>query len=811
MKQKEILIKYVLLVIVLLFASTMLIQKMYGYDIWWHLKTGQYILEHWSIPDLDPFSYTASDRSWVNHQWFADIIMYTTFRLSGFTGLILLKTIIYLSAFCLLFMLSYKKKYPLLSMFLIVLGILAVSHRFLIRPFIFNAFFLSAYLYLLMRYKYDNSRLIFIIPVLHLFWANIHGGYLTGLILIAAFLIGEACTWKLKIPFLPDDPYCIKDKRYRLLFYIFIISCLVTFINPKGISGALYPISTLLELKETGFRDVIMRYIGELQPTITGADIFSFGLHSYYKWLLLITWISLILNIKRLQLTHFIALSIFSFFSITSNRNVLTFTVVAVPLTMYNLDSFLNSIRSETIKRIIHSTALNAALFIPLGVFLFNYSSDQFQAKYLINGKIVKSSGFGFNEWRYPFDAIDFIQKNKIPGNMFNTYESGGALIWKTYPDRKVFIDGRTEVYRLKFFNDYTVMSYEAPYMFEDFVDEYDINFALFIHSPPYGERIIKYLFDSKEWKLIYFDYVSAVFLKDTPENEEVLKKFEIKNNSFSPEKQPPAEVPSDTIPFSSFRRAQFFKLVGLYDNAITEFENTLKIDPELPIPRNSIGFCYYKKGDLKKAEQIFKEVIRIAPKYSPSYNNLGSIYAHNGLNAEAEKHFKKALELRPNYLEALKNLANHYYESGEKQKALKYFRKVVNLNPIDTNSYEKLGAIYFSGAVYEKAVWAFKKALQIEPERTTALSNLGITYAIIEDYGLAIKYGEKAVFTDPDYADGYYNLGLTYFIMGNDKKAREYWEETLLIDPEHKKAIENLEQPSLQIETNRNKIDQPF
>ncbi len=230
-------------------------------------------------------------------------MIYTTYKLTGFTGLGLLKAIIFLSAFYLLFTLTYKKEYPFLFVVLAVLGILAASFRFFIRPFMFNAFFLSAYLYLLMRYKYNNRKLIFIIPVLHLFWANIHGGYLTGLFLMAAFLIGEAITWKIKIPFLTDDPHCIKDKRYRLLFYIFIISCLVTFINPYGISGALYPISTLLDLKETGFRDVIMRSIGELQSTITGSDIFSLGLHSYYKWLLLITWVSLILNIKRLQLT----------------------------------------------------------------------------------------------------------------------------------------------------------------------------------------------------------------------------------------------------------------------------------------------------------------------------------------------------------------------------------------------------------------------------------------------------------------------------------------------------------------------------
>lgn len=796
MNSKDNIIKYVLLSIVFIFASTLLVQKILGYDVWWHLKTGQYILEHKYVPAKDLYSYSAPDKEWINHQWLAQVIMYTAYKLSGFKGLILLKTIVYLATFCLLFMLSYKKRYPFLSILLISLGILAVSHRFLIRPLIFNAFFLSAYLYLLMRYKYDDKkRYIFFIPVLHLFWANIHGGYLTGILLMTLFLMGEGITWKLKISFLPKDPHCITGKKYRLLFYIFIITCLVTFINPNWIIGALHPITTLSGVKKMGWHQLIMTHISELQPTITKTNILSFVSYPYYKWLFVIVWAALIINIKRLQLTHLAVISIFSYFSIIAIRNVLTFAVVAVPIAMFNLDGFLSQIRLTAIKKIIHSKLLNAALFIPLGIVLFNLSASQFTARYLIEGKIVKSIGFGFNEWRYPFNAIDFIQTNNIPGNMFNTYESGGPLIWKTYPERKVFIDGRTDIYTPELFQDYIKMGYENPEIFEKFVKKYDINFALLVHSPPYGEKIIKYLFASKEWKLIYFDYIACVFLRDTPENAKLLEKFEIKDNVFPKEKEITGPIPKGTIPFSSFRRAEFFRLVGLYDNAISEYENTLKIDPELPIPRNSMGLCYYEKGDLEKAEQLFKETIEIAPGYAAPYNNLGSLYAQKKLFSEAEKYFKKAISLNKNYLKAHKNLANYYYESGQKEKAIKEYEKVVRQYPLDTNSYEKLGALYYFQERYEKAIQAFRNALQIEPERISTLSNIGITYAIIEDYKKAVEYGEKAIRIDPNYADGYYNLGLTYSFMGDDKKARKHWLQALKANPDHKKARENLQQ----------------
>src|SRR5208283_3412660 len=57
-------------------------------DLWWHLKTGQYIAEHKSVPHVDPFSYTRGGAPWVAHEWLTELLLYQVERISGFAGLI---------------------------------------------------------------------------------------------------------------------------------------------------------------------------------------------------------------------------------------------------------------------------------------------------------------------------------------------------------------------------------------------------------------------------------------------------------------------------------------------------------------------------------------------------------------------------------------------------------------------------------------------------------------------------------------------------------------------------------------------------
>jgi hypothetical protein len=73
-------------------------------DVWWHLKTGQYIAEHKSVPHTDPFSYTRAGEPWVAHEWLSELLLYEVERTAGWGGLILIFAAILTAAFFLLYL-----------------------------------------------------------------------------------------------------------------------------------------------------------------------------------------------------------------------------------------------------------------------------------------------------------------------------------------------------------------------------------------------------------------------------------------------------------------------------------------------------------------------------------------------------------------------------------------------------------------------------------------------------------------------------------------------------------------------------------
>lgn len=62
-----------------------------------------------------------------------------------------------------------------------------------------------------------------------------------------------------------------------------------------------------------------------------------------------------------------------------------------------------------------------------------------------LGGRITSGKAFQLRiaDWKYPADAADFLQPHPVAGQMFNLYEQGGYLMWRLWPRRSVFIDGR--------------------------------------------------------------------------------------------------------------------------------------------------------------------------------------------------------------------------------------------------------------------------------------------------------------------------------------------------------------------------------
>ena len=160
-------------------------------DLWGHLRFGLDILESGRLESTDPYSFT-SDRAWINHEWLSELAIAGAWRVSGASGLILLKLVCILGA--LSFIGAVLKEQGITGRpWIMLLGLtlagllMRVTH---VRPQLFSVLLFAALIYTFIRSERGSTRtLLWTIPILVL-WANFHGGWLVGVATVGVWCLG---------------------------------------------------------------------------------------------------------------------------------------------------------------------------------------------------------------------------------------------------------------------------------------------------------------------------------------------------------------------------------------------------------------------------------------------------------------------------------------------------------------------------------------------------------------------------------------------------------------------------------------------
>src|SRR5271163_4158038 len=80
-------------------------------DLWWHLRTGQMIVDTGHVPHSDPFSFTRAGHAWVAHEWLSEVVFYELWKRGGAPALIVFSAIITTAGFMLLYLRCSGKRY----------------------------------------------------------------------------------------------------------------------------------------------------------------------------------------------------------------------------------------------------------------------------------------------------------------------------------------------------------------------------------------------------------------------------------------------------------------------------------------------------------------------------------------------------------------------------------------------------------------------------------------------------------------------------------------------------------------------------
>jgi hypothetical protein len=439
-------------------------------DLWWHLKAGQQIIDTRSIPHTDDYSFTKQGSEWVAHEWLSEVIMDAIYRVIGLTGLVTIFSLIIVIALWLTYRRCEGRPYA--ASIAIVLGAAASSPLFGVRPQMLTLLLASIYIFLLEQLH--TRRIWWLVPLM-LLWVNLHAGFALGLALIGLYVVRAVL----------DGEW----NQIRPLLIVLIVCTAVVPLNPNGFRMFSYPYETLTSSSMAAF---IQEWASPdfHKPTYLPLAI-----------LLLSTFAATALSPTRPRLGEIFLVLITALGALRSVRHIPIFSLFAVPVLAKHLwaiakdrgwDKLLTGAeaRPTGLKLVINIILLLAPVALAV-TRVWHFASHQ----------------RNYEALRNPVAAVEFLKSQRLPGPIYNRYGWGGYLIYRLYPEYRVYIDGRADVYGDAFFTE-AMQVYDGVGNWKEPLDRYGIQTVIIDTNVALSTA----LRNDNEWSNVYEDDQAVIF-----------------------------------------------------------------------------------------------------------------------------------------------------------------------------------------------------------------------------------------------------------------------------------------------------------
>jgi len=573
--------KWFLLIISSIVVFTFFFFPVTDFDIWFHLADGKFMVENHRFPATDVYSYTAYGQPVFLNSWLFDPLVYLVFKFFGINGLNLVKAICALAVFLLITAYLYRQKLLNAAVLLfVVLAMFSIRSHFSLRPQTLSYLLFAIFWLLLFKYQETReSKYIGFLALLQFLWVNSHSSFTYGIIFSGVFLVAELITKKK-----------INKKNLVLVGLLLLTSCLHLFYGP----------------------DFFIRTIKAYLTSISASPI-----REYYPPTLL----------SYLSIRGLVLLSIFPtlYFSFRKKQFSLLLSLVLL---------VINAVRSERfMAELIIFLCLTAPLYFPLISQLVRNLFKRLKLKLKLSPTIlfvaillalfvvVKNSqlgiGFGLEKFVYPERAVEFIKKTELlkrnKGNLYNTYNFGGYLIWNL-PEHKVFVDGRMQPYVDGIFDNYW-NNFESGKLWEETVKKYNIIAALMTLPHTDGKTIYNdstKMFPKDDWALIYYDDVAMIYIRRIPELKGFVDKLEYQ--LLNPQ----------AMDFSYFQET--LKTQADFEKALAETKRGLEINPQSYRLHFTLSYLYTMGNRQDLTRQELQKTLEINPWFKPAHIILDSL-----------------------------------------------------------------------------------------------------------------------------------------------------------------------------------------
>ncbi len=338
-----------------------------------------------------------------------------------------------------------------------------------------------------------DSRWLWPIPLVVVLWVNSHGGFVIAFILMGCYLVGEFLN-----RFASETP---PDHRLRPLVLAILVSIPAVLLNPNTVQMIPYAFQTVS--------------IGPLQDFIQEwgvPDFHNLQFHPFI-WLLLLLILAMGLSRRKADWTDLALVGIFGYMGLLAVRNTALFALVAAPVLARHTVAALNDLallpRLSWLGALTHSlpparprrpqAVLNFLLLVVVLV-----AAGAKVSVDLVRMRDPEVWGQGL-----PLQAAEYVRSHEMPGQMFNTYNWGGYLIWSLHPANPVFVDGRTDLYALnsQVLEDYVTLHWTHP-GWPNVLDQYDVGYVITERNGLLDLAIA----ETPAWDEVYADDVAAIY-----------------------------------------------------------------------------------------------------------------------------------------------------------------------------------------------------------------------------------------------------------------------------------------------------------
>ncbi len=491
-------------------------------DLWWQLRTGEWMLENGKVTMEDVFSFTHEGVEWINVKWGFEVMYAWLARIGGPEIVLLLQALVLIGILALLGNVirfhaqrsGKELKDGMVSMALLLFLVIC-GFRFNARPEMCSHLMMAAYIFVFVRSSKTPLLLWSLIP-LQVLWTNLHEAYGMGVVLMCMFVFGGVIDQKLT------------GRKFEIKALVPIIVAIASIaLNPRGTELYLHPLNIFSQLGENQFTTELYGWTEKSYYDFAGIGALITA--AFVLVTVLRTPKGKTSKLKAILNTHgglWILLTVaFIVLGLKSHRNIPFMMIALVPMVARNA---VTVVKAEKTNLVIAICLLSVMMI-----------ATPTNTYYDITGQ-HQTFGFRVSKEQTPVGAANFLKQQNIRGKGFTDYFSSSYLLWALQPDFKTYLDLRDlDIFPAEFMNN-VQQSYLTPdarlatgqnlWQFLDSLDRFD--YVVLLNSENFMNLNRYLLHQDPSFELVYADPLSSVFVRKDGLNTNLVPELGVANGT---------------------------------------------------------------------------------------------------------------------------------------------------------------------------------------------------------------------------------------------------------------------------------------